>query len=209
MRNSTICGVIAVVLLLAGLKGTNAATIEWSTNQVRFIGKDGQNSISLVGTLVEAVSLGLPNAGPNGAVKITNGGKTEEIEFQQRNDVLPSSGFTTAYQLDSGDANWDAVIKSADWCGDPNPTTVTLKKLEAGTRYQIELFVYDERDAAIATRTATFDDGEGNASETIRQDAGVSVIGSFLADGSKQVVNLTQGNATDPTLNAYVLRLVR
>jgi len=199
--------IIAIVMFVVGSLG--AAEIEWSTNKTSFVGQDGQNSVSLDGTLVEAVSLGRKEAGAKEAVKVENGGKTEEITFEQRDNVLPSSGFPTAFDLKTSDANWTAVISSADWCGHPNPTTIKLTDLKPGKRYQVEFFVYDQRDANIARRTATFDDGEGNQSETIRQDAGVSIIGTFLANDSKQTVNLTQGNAAHPTLNAYILRLLR
>ena len=198
---------MVVIVSLAG--SAAAATIEWSTNKTSFAKSDGKNSISLKGTLIEAVSRGHPDAGPTGAVKVSKDGKIEGIEFKQSNDVLPRSGLPTALNLDTGDANWDAVIKSADWCGSPNPMAITLEKLKVGSRYQIELFVYDERDSAISARTATFDDGAGNKSETIGQDAGVNIIGSFLADGRKQTINLTQGNAAHPALNAYILRRLR
>lgn len=206
MRISTTLAIVAICLLA---ERGDAATIDWTTNKSSFVGADGQNSISLTGTLVDAVSLGHPNAAPVGAVKVSNDGRTEEIKFRQSNEVLSSSAFPTALKLDTGDPNWDAVIKSADWCGAPNPVTITLEKLNAGSRYQLELFVYDERDVKISARTATFDDGEGNKSATIRQDAGISIIGTFLADGSKQAINLTQGNAVHPTMNAYILRRIR
>ena len=200
---------VLLALLCFAIPGVGAAAeIEWSTNNVSFVGEDGQNSISLKGSLVEAISLGRVDAAPDAAVKVINGGKTEEIEFKQREDVLPSGGFATAPDLKTSDANWNAVIKSADWCSAPNPTTLTLKNLNEGKRYQIELFVYDQRDAGIARRTATFDDGQANKSETIRQDAGVSIIGLFVADGAEQAIKLTQGNAAHPTLNAYILRLI-
>ncbi|MGB0579485.1 MAG: hypothetical protein ACPGVU_07270 [Limisphaerales bacterium] len=37
-----------------------------------------------------------------------------EIEFEQREDVLPSGDSPTTSDLETSDANWNAVIKSAE-----------------------------------------------------------------------------------------------
>ncbi len=179
--------------------------IVWTSGTGKFAGVDGANTISLNGTLVEAVSLGAAGNAPAGAVAVANGSKTESILFTQTDSLLNQTGILINTGIDTGNANWDSVVNSADW-NNVNPKTLTLSGLMPGQAYQIELFLFDDRNATVAARTQTYSDGLME-SLAFRNDNGKSIIGTFIANGDSQSITLI-GSTASVTLNAYILRAI-
>ena len=179
--------------------------IVWTSGIGKFTGTNGANTISLNGTLVEAVSLGAVSNAPAGAVTVTNGSKTESILFTQTDTLLNQAGIRINTGIDTGNANWDSVVNSADW-NNVNPKTLTLSGLTPGQAYQIELFLFDDRNTTVAARIQTYSDGVME-SLGFRNDNGKSIIGTFIANGDSQSITLI-GSTTSVTLNAYILRAI-
>ena len=189
------CCLAALVVLSV----QQAGAITWSLGP-DFIGADGHQNISTNGTLVEAFNFGGPDL-------IVDTG-SEMITFVENQTIWPNGAFSTANGslVASTDSNWVDIVHRADW-SPADPFTFTIENLTVGDDYQVEFFVYDNRNADIGTRTFTFADVAGNLSPESTNGAGLSVIGTFTAVAETEEIFASQ-SATDPTANAYVLRNV-
>lgn len=176
---------------------SSADVVSWSTG-TDFISASGHQNISTTGMFVEARNFGGPTATVNQG--------SEMITFVEDQATLPSGSFSTAggSAVATTDTNWEAILHRADW-NSSSPLPFTLSGLTPGDTYQLELFVYDNRSAAIAARTFTFDDGLGNISPTGTNGSGISTIGTFTPTTSTLTINAAQ-SANAPTANAMVLR---
>jgi hypothetical protein len=105
-------------------------------------------------------------------------------------------------------ANYQALLGGIAW-DNPNTHTVTLKNLEIGSRYFVQIWLNDSRSLA-ASRTATVSSTGGNSVvldynvANVTGGSGQYAVGTFLADASTQIFTIQ--SATSPQLNALQLR---
>ncbi len=190
------CALLAATLALVGPTSANGAAITWSAGPT-FNGANGFQAIDTTGTLVEAINLG------DGGARVVDPGGLN-ITFATGNKLNQS--YYNSGSPGTTDTNWNAIIDRTDWGN--NNTTINdfLSGLTPGNNYQVQLFASDARGCC-SGRTQTFDDGAGQVSPAITTGSFTSTVGHFTADAATQAIGFVS-SATDPILNAYVLREV-
>lgn len=194
---------IALAALLAA--GTaQAATITWTTGP-SFGGPDGHDGILTNGTLVEAIDLG----GAGAPITVDPTGLNlvfTRVDSPAFGNIFADSSF--GYPPSIGDAGWKAVIDTAEFSAGVVTAPTFLSGLTVGQAYQVQFFS-GRSYPGLQGRLLTYGDGQGNFSPEVSmgQNLFVSMVGSFVADGSTQTI-VFQENVNFPSLNAYVLREV-
>jgi len=198
-RQILICALIST----CGLASSRAAEITW---QAPF-NITSVSSIDTTGTLVEAKNA---NA-DNNSQTVNVGGENilfAGMSFPQSN--TNTGTFFTAGGGDTGNAQLNTVLNSHSYDG--GDWSFSLTGLNSGTDYQIQIIGAGDTRNCCSSRNQRAGDGE--SPESVSGDfsrSGVgSVIGTFTASGSTQVIHLLEGinNGTDPGISAYILREV-
>jgi len=195
-----------VIALAAGAAGVaQAAQITWTTGPT-FGGPDGHDGILTNGTLVAAIDLG------GGGAPITVDPTGLNLVFTRVDSPVFNASFAdTSFGAvsDIGDAGWRAVIDTAEYStlGDVSAPAF-LAGLTPGQTYQVQFFS-GRAYPGLQGRLLKYGDGLGHFSPEVSmgQNLFVSMVGSFVADGTTQAIVFDE-NVNLPTLNAYVLREV-
>lgn len=180
-----------------------AADIDWSLGP-SFGGADGHEGILTNGALVEAIDL---NGLGGGTVTVDPGGLNlvfTSVAHPYFATYADDVGF--GYPSDIGDAGWAAIVEDFEWnSGDVDAPTF-LTGLVPGRTYQVQFFS-GRSYPGLASRLLRYGDGNGNFSPEVSmaQYSYVSVVGSFVADGTTQHIVFDE-NVSFPSLSAYVLR---
>lgn len=207
--------------LAAAMLGTAAPTagapITWGTPVAVRTGAGNSADVSTQGTLVEAYNAAITSY--TGGNKTVNG-----VTFIATTNLLPSNATSSidfSIATNGGDANYDAILSTADYGGgtsttitigdgDGNSTTTGTGRLEIGKTYQIQVWFVDDR----STTTARV---MGYASSSTATRANVNdqyVIGTFTADATTQTLFLnTVSSAAGDTfgnvhITAYQIRAI-
>ncbi len=190
---------LKVILPLCVVAPIHAANIAWSSGS-DFISANGHTNISTVGTHVLAYNFG-------GATATVDTG-TEMITFVENQTAFSNNSFSVAgnSNVTSTSAAWTGIIHRNDF-RNANNHVITLSGLTVGDAYQVELFAYDNRTAAIGSRIQVYTGGTGVSGAFTNQD-GISVIGEFIADGATQDISIFQDPGGGPAVNALSLRNV-
>lgn len=203
----------ATLVLFAGflacsLPGT-AAPITWGTPVAVNTGPGNSADVSTDGTLVEAYNAAITSY--TGGNRTVNG-----VTFVVTNNLLPLNTTTTndfSTATNGGDANYDAILSTADY-GGGDSTTITIGDgdgnstvngaglLQVGRQYQIQVWFVDDR-------TATNGRVMGFASSSTAAKANLNdqyVIGTFTADATTQTLFLDTVStiAGDSFTNAHI-----
>lgn len=208
MQLKSLATLLATGLALAPVASTEAALITWTTNATTIT---SVNNISLNGALVHAGRWG------GSAVNVTVG--SEVINFADR-PINSNDGFAGAtaageyfdaavFAAPGGfDANFGTVLDGFAYDG-ANPKTVTMLGLTAGKKYQLQLFVSDDRGCC-GGRTQEWSDNAvnnaGNETATFTHNSSSFVIGQFTADAATQSIFGRGVAQSQNIVNAYVLR---
>jgi len=200
------CGVLA--LAIVSPLTLSAASITWTDTGSTIT---DETIVSLNGTLVNAGSW--TNSGTNETVTVG----TENITFLAMgaggNANITSTGAGTHSDAASygggGSATWQAVMDSFNYDG-ADPKVLTLNNLTAGKDYQIQLFASDARGGGIGDRTLQFSDNatqaSGNLTSVFNGFTPTSVIGTFTAGDTTQIVYAHGIAQSQNWVNGYVLR---
>lgn len=194
---------IALAACLAA-GAAQAAGIGWTTGP-SFGGPNGHQGILTNGTLVAAVDLG----GTGGPIVVDPAGLN--LSFTRVDSSFFPLSFADSFfgtPSDIGDTGWKAVIDTAEYANGDVTAPTFLSGLTPGRSYQVQFFS-GRSYPGLQGRLLTYGDGLGNFSPTVSmgQNLFVSMVGSFVADGSTQTIVFDE-NVNLPTLNAYVLREV-
>lgn len=195
--------------LLAALSSAHAAPITWGTPVPVSTGPGNSSDVSTAGTLVEAYNAAITSY--TGGNKTVNG-----VTFVVTTNLLPSNATTVndfSIATNGGDANYDAILSTADYGGGDSTTIVIgdgdgnssvngAGLLEIGKNYQIQVWFVDDRTSSNA-RTMGFASGN-TASKVNLNDQ--HVIGTFTADATTQTLFLDTVSAAagDSFANAHI-----
>ena len=186
--------VFSLALAWAGAVETlPAAPITWGTPVAVRTGPGNSADVSTEGTLVEAYNAAISSY--TGGNKTING-----VTFVATTNLLPSNSSTVtdfSAATNGGDANYDAILSTADY-GGGDSTTITIGdgdgnssatgtgRLEIGKRYQIQVWFVDDRsayDARVMGFASSSSAGKANLNDQ-------HVIGTFTADATTQTLFL-------------------
>lgn len=209
MQRHILKPMLAAVAILGATYGhqVSASPITWTTGAT-FDGLNGFQAISTWGKPVEAINLINTNDPNPGTLVVDPSGIN--IAFTPRSDIFNQPGFNTSGFTTTGDAAWDAIIRSVDYTSTGASTgTLNLTGLTVGVLYQVQLFSLDNRPVGnplVGTEVIAFSDGLNNNSDPFDKGSATSIIGTFTADATTQSIILLDDD--DHSLNAYVLRQV-
>lgn len=159
---------------------TNAAIITWGSVQ------------DITGDTAEIVDIG-EYSGIN-TVSILN---LSQYTDSTISDVTASGSDVTTTTGAFTSSDYDTALNSFDY----DFSDLLSSGLVSGETYYIQFFYMDQRNDAYNSRSMIVDDGNGNDA-TMSSD-GQYVIGSFVADGSSQTLNIN-GSVSGPHLNMIV-----
>jgi hypothetical protein len=117
------------------------------------------------------------------------------------------STFTGANTNNTGNANFNKVLNSAEY--DNGPHTITLKGLNVGQRYSVQLFALDDRNpATVGFRRFNYQDPNDatDISQTSTMAADVYMVGTFVATNANVVIQQNLLDSNNGNLNALVIR---
>jgi len=195
LRSAAVC---ATLLAIAG--ASRAADITWSVGP-SFGGVDGHLGILTNGTLVAAVH----TRGSTGPAEVVDPAGLD-IAFTPIDSASFPSTFTDPAN-GIGDPVWSAIVAHFEWRQSQDVTaTDLLTGLTPGSTYQVQLFA-GRSHTCCADRTQRFGDGNGHFSASIdfAPLSFVSIVGTFVADGTSQTL-VIDDSTDNPALSAYVLR---
>ena len=176
-----------------------AAVITWDT-PVKLSG-DGATDVSTEGTYVDALDA-------QGGALTVGGVNFRAMDYNGPVIVGGGAGYGD-FQIDA--TNTNPNITDADYytlldSGIYNETSIRYQGLTLGQDYLIQIWTCDSRYLG-GTRTATYDDGNGNTVDVdhgIDGNLGQYVIGRFTADAALQDITPTG----DLLINASQLRAI-
>ncbi len=119
---------------------------------------------------------------------------------------LENSNFTGADPDDRADADYDALLNTANW--GVMTQSLIIDGLTVGEDYFIQLWVADTRGCC-SDRVKTYDSGLGTPEVMLATSDPQFVIGTFTATETEQelrFVNPTRSNAFTPQYNAIMVR---
>lgn len=117
------------------------------------------------------------------------------------------STFTGANTNNTGDANFNTVLNSAEY--DSGPHIITLKGLTIGQLYSVQLFALDDRNpATVGFRRFNYQDPSDatDISQTSTMAADVYMVGTFVATNANMVIQQNLPDSNTGNLNALVIR---
>jgi hypothetical protein len=162
-------------------------------------------TLNLPGTTVGAACFGATSFSIT--VTLSNG---TNIVFTGNGSTATCSGqgtFTGANTNNTGNANFDTVLNSAEY--DNGSHTITLKGLPVGQLYSVQLFALDDRNpATVGFRQFNYQDPNDStdASATSTMDANVYVVGTFVATNANMVIQQNLPRSNNGNLNALIIR---
>jgi hypothetical protein len=179
--------------LLAALSSAHAAPITWGTPLPVGTGAGNSSDVSTAGTLVEAYNAAITSY--TGGNKTVNG-----VTFVVTTNLLPLNATSEndfSIATNGGDANYDAILSTADYGGGDSTTIVIgdgdgnssvngAGLLEIGKNYQIQVWFVDDRVSSNA-RTMGFASSSTAAKVNLNDQ---HVIGTFTADATTQTLFL-------------------
>jgi hypothetical protein len=183
-----------VAFLIAAAQASNAAPITWGTPVAVATGPGNSSDVSTNGTLVEAYNAAITSY--TGGNKTVNG-----VTFVATNNLLPSNATTVndfSIGTNGGDANYDAILSTADYGGGTS-TTITIGDgdgnstvngpglLEIGKQYEIQVWFVDDRSSTNA-RVMGFASSSSAPKVNLNDQ---HVIGTFTADATTQTLFLS------------------
>jgi hypothetical protein len=194
---------------MASIMAASGAPITWSAPVAVRTGTGNSADVSTDGTLVEAYNAAITSY--TGGNQTVNG-----VTFVATTNLLPSNAtsvndFSTA--TNGGDANYDAILSTADYGGGDSTTIVIgdgdgngsvngAGLLEIGKSYQIQVWFVDDR-AANDARTMGFASASSAAKVGLNDQF---AIGTFTADATTQTLFLdtVSSAAGDSFANAHL-----
>lgn len=179
--------------LLVALSSAHAAPITWGTPAPVGTGAGNSSDVSTAGTLVEAYNAAITSY--TGGNKTVNG-----VTFVVTTNLLPlnaTSDNDFSIATNGGDANYDAILSTADYGGGDSTTIVIgdgdgnssvngAGLLEIGKNYQIQVWFVDDRASSNA-RTMGFASSSTAPKVNLNDQ---HVIGTFTADATTQTLFL-------------------
>jgi len=186
---------VIVFAIFTMITNGRAATIFWSV----FGTVSSSDDVLNTGLLIQAEYAG--GSGP-----LTINGITFQSGFTS---YVTADGVSTredVYNGDTGDAAYNIMLDHFAYDG-TDPGVLILNSLSIGSHYQVELWSLDDR-GGIDTRTENFDDGAGDFSATITTGNNTIIVGTFIADGTQQIINVNGVGQTAHNLNAFELMAV-
>jgi hypothetical protein len=176
----------AGIFLSGGI--AQAANITWGSVSDYSSASDVLNA----GALVEAINAcGTANM----QSPLING-----VQFVARTDLMTGDASISFFFSDTGDSEYNALLNTLDYGS--GQITVGSGLLEIGKEYQIQLWFLDERGSQDA-RAMQFGDGNGNLSDEVNDQF---VLGTFIADGTSQIITVNGVSGVTPHINAYQIR---
>lgn len=205
----------ALLACLATASSADAATITWGVPVPVNTGVGNSTDVSKNGTLVEAYNAAITSY--TGGNKTVNG-----VTFVVTTNLLPSDATTVndfSLATNSGDADYDAILSTADYGGgdsttitigdgDGNSTVTGPGLLQIGQRYEIQVWFVDDRSSSDA-RVMGFASSNSATKAHLNDQY---VIGTFIADATTQTLFLDTVSPTSGFTNthitAYQIRLL-
>ena len=174
-----------------------AAVITWGPAQ----DTSAPSDVSLNGTLNEAVNM---VAGPDMMPGSTT---VNGVLFTNDDTKLPLT-YSAGMGVSTGDASYDALLNYLDY-GDDGAGSYSIQVgsgLSVGVDYEIQLWYADNRSFA-GSFSMIYGDGNGNTVTLGAFGNGQFAIGTFVADGSTQTIDLTAGSPPGTChMNGYQVR---
>lgn len=210
---------LTAILVLCALAASSAvaADITWDEPAVA-IPTEGNAIVRTDGTLVEAINF--TPAGTGGVLNVprTVNGVTFSPQLTGPTGWNDPVFDTSIYTGGGVSGDFPPILDSFTFGDTPaNPGTETLtlgtfESLIAGNQYLVQLFVSDDRTAALRSRTQDYLGG-GNLSDPYANGFSYSLTGSFIADAATQdiVVRAFPGTgqtSASPIINAFQVRQV-
>lgn len=174
--------------------------------KVHRVGHLRESAVRTNGTLVEAVNLG-------SASSVTVNGVTFTGSLT-RDGLASSHSASSVYGNGGIGSDFETLMDSFAYA-DPvaSPATLTLTGLTVGKRYEVQLFVADQRNATTQTRRNQFE-LRGKSPFYFQQGLGATITGAFVATGTTETLTIRAaagsgetGNGS-PVLNAFQVRQV-
>jgi hypothetical protein len=195
--------------LLAALSYAHAAPITWGTPAPVGTGPGNSSDVSAAGALVEAYNAAITSY--TGGNKTVNG-----VTFVVTTNLLPSNATTVndfSIATNGGDANYDAILSTADYGGGDSTTIVIgdgdgnssvngAGLLEIGKSYQIQVWFVDDRTSSNA-RTMGFASGSSAAKVNLNTFTADATTQTLFLDTVSSAAGDSFGNAH---LTAYQIR---
>lgn len=201
-------------LLVAGgalvlANASQAAVVTWTTDATE---TTSVNDIDLSGTLEYAGTFG------SAQQSVVVGSETIVFADSTVSATGPADAIGTSigevsraaiFVGDTGSTQFNAVMDSFTYAN--SSLALTLGGLTTGDKYQIQLFVSDDRELSV--RTQNWSDnvaaGVGNETTVVQQRNSSYVIGTFTADATGvQTVYGLRASSPSANLNGYVLRAI-
>lgn len=176
--------------------------------KVHRIGHLHEQVVRTNGTLIEAVNLG-------STANVTVNGVTFQGSLT-RDGLTASHNETTVFSDGGVSPEFETLMDSFAYVagtGSTGDANLVLKNLEPGKRYEVQLFVSDQRNAITRSRRQQFILG-ADAPYPAQEGLGFSVTGAFIATDATQTLTIRAfagtGDSVDasPMLNAFQVRQV-
>jgi hypothetical protein len=164
------------------LLSAGASIITWETPDR--ISTTGDTIVETDGTLIQAINF---RHDQTGVIRTVNTVPFTTAVSVPSISATSASVASTVYQDGGVSAPFETMLDSFAFGGFVN--SLTLSGLTAGNTYQVQLFSSDRR-ATTDNRYIEFDDGLGNSSDRVTQRRGYSTVGTFVADGTEQVIGI-------------------
>jgi len=213
----------AGLLLLPAALPVRAALITWATP----VNITADTDVATNGLLIYAETWGQNGATVNGVPFAYDTSKTGDanvgIAFGSTAGIDKSGegvGGTGTLYANLSPA-YKVLVKGTAWANVGTPGTITLYNLTVSNLYEVQIWENDSR-AAYATRVATLSDSSvggnsvslahcvGGTTSSVNGGLGQYVIGTFTADGTSQVIYITDSATAPQTigdqLNSIQLR---
>lgn len=180
----------SAALILITVGGAQAASIAWSS-----LGSvSNANDVLNIGTVVQAEYAG-------GFGSQTVNGVTFLDGFTS---YATAAGVGTgAFLGNTGNSSYNTILNTFAYDG-TSPGVLTLNSLSVGVTYKVELWALDDRpDFGIPNRTQRYDDNAGNFSATFFVPSNTIMLGTFTADATTQIINVSGAAQLAHNLNAF------
>lgn len=206
MRQPTKFLSLLAFIAIVGFANANlhAFDIAWSVGGV-FKGFDGHLNVSTAGEHIRAVSFG------EDVDRSINVG-SETIEFEgvldasSAPETFDGGSIQTQNTVGSGNPEWNNIMRFSVF-STTNTGDFQLTDLSVGDTYQVEIFTWYFLTSSGGGQQQFWSDEEGNDSATFTYGDGQSIIGTFVADATTELIKGTMVTPTDdPVVTAYSLR---
>ncbi len=206
---------LASALALTAVQSSQAAVVTWSTpTQIA-----ADTDVSTVGTLFSAVNI---NSGSDTTVNgvtflgVASPPTSGSTSYDSGRITLESAAAVFNYNAlgsTTGSATYDALFTAGH--GGGGAGVLTFNSLSVGQEYQVQYWANDSRPFPVLHgRTVTLQDPDGGSLVTLLQNdsaatatnLGQYAIGSFVADGASQTIDL--GGPTGYNAAAVQLRSI-